>query len=1039
MIQSVYIHIAIVLLNIRSPNVGCSMKKTFAIFSFFLLFLHPAMAQSVVSIQQIQLADGLSDQVIYGGYQDIEGFVWLASRNGLNRYDGHNILYYQKQSHGLQENKIIQLAGRKNTLFLLYGVEGSRQISNGKIDVFFTDIGRAKPLEEYIEDIPFQVSDVVWISSDTWGKVTFFTNKQQIWILDNTNQFYQISCDKHCENFKFTSNSNHLVFDNFIGIASMTLQQTVVIQDNMTHLLSGRDNTWFNMFIDRQVRPLKFENGLIFEYHIEGQSAIKIRQYDIEIHSNDIPFYHYNDPIAAESLVYLPEKGLFRLGPERAEYLTSDSVMTLHQDQINSFFVDRNGQYWLCTSTGVYIIDSSKNKFLNYFTAQKKDRKPNVTDQIRGIVLDDEGKLYASVWNQLGIVQPSTDEYGYISNIRNAILYPLYNHKGRIFGGSANLISLNNQGEIEEHAFFENQEIWSITSINDTLLLLGLSESLIQYNLLRNTYTSLENIVPECPPFKYIYRFIKMEDGRVLAVGESGIFEISEERKIINHLGDKVFGTERFHDLYVDNDSIYWIATADRGLIKYSTKTGRIKSYGRSQGFPSESLYRIESDQIGNLWISSQRGLIRFNTNSENLRIYLRKDGLPFDEFNRISSFRSKDNLLYFGGLNGLIAFDPTTFIEKKADNKFEVKLSAIHKFSVEKNNWINIVDQVAQSNELIIHPQDRLFNIAISMLDFQAGTYSFSYKFEGLDNQWNLLEDNIIRLTGLPHGDYILMVRGVNPNGLMTEDVQLLRVKVIAPFYIRGWFIFLCLFVLMAIIISVIKWKTTAIQVVNLELENLVSTRTQELARAVEYKDTLLKEVQHRIKNNLAIMDSMLELQKEKITNEEAIEAFEQSQSRLQSISLIHQNLSYKENSSEVNFKQFIEDLVQQSLMIVSGNSTDIKHEISLKNSWLSSEKAIPLGLILNELLTNSFKYARVPSQPLKIKIKLCSDPDQKISLMYQDNGPGIENIQQLKENSLGIRLIFLFCRQLGIDPKYDNSNGSFFTFIMNNPTKQS
>lgn len=1014
-----------------------SMKKALTLFLCFLYYFNNVVSQTVVNIQHLQLEDGLSDQVIYGGYQDDHGFVWLASRKGLNRYDGHKIQTYRKLTHGLQEEKIIQLSGRGNTLFLLYGKEGSRQMSIGKIDVLNTDLGSVMPLESYLKEIPFKVSDVEWISSDSYGQITFFTNQQTIWKLDLSFQFHQIPCNNSCKSFEFTSNPNHLAFGDFIGISSMTKQQTIVIQDSTTHLLTSKDNTWFNVFINRQVCPLKFENGLIFEYNMGGKSPTKKRPYDIEIFSNEIPFYHYNDPIAAESLVYLPKKGLYKLGTDGAKILISELELTLHQDHINSFFIDRNGQYWLCTTTGVYIIDSSNNNFLNYFTAQPKGRSPLVTDQIRGITTDNEGILYASVWNQLGISHPGQIEYSYVSNIRNAILYPLHNHMGRIFGGSTSLVSFDSDGKVKEHLYFENQEIWSISSINDTLLFLGLSNNLVQYNLAQNTYTPLVTNIPKCPTFKYIYRFIKLDSGHFYAVGESGIYEISKGRRIIRYFGEEIFGTERFHDLFVDKDGVFWIATSDQGLIRYSLESGEIRTYGRPQGLPSETLYRIEPDLLGHLWISSKRGLIKFNTKTENIQIYSQKDGLPFDEFNRISSYRTNDNLLYFGGLNGLVAFDPQTFMEQNTEHKLEIRLSAIHKFSIEKNNWINIIDQVVPSNELIIHPQDRLFNIELSMLDFQAGSYSFSYKFEDLDNQWNLLEDNVIRLTGLPHGDYKLMVRGVNPNGLMKNAVQLLQVKVLAPFYITWWFVLLCFFMLVALIFLVIKWKTTAIQEVNLKLENLVSTRTQELAKAVEYKDTLLKEVQHRIKNNLAIMDSMLELQKEKITNEEAVEAFEQSQRRLQSISLIHQNLSYKENSSEVNFRQFLEDLVHQSQMILSSNSTDITYEISLKNSWLSSEKAIPLGLILNELLTNSFKYARLPNQTLKIQIKLSNYPDHKICLVYQDNGPGIENIQELKQNSLGIKLIFLFCRQLGIDPKYDNSTGSTFTLIMNNPTQ--
>ena len=215
------------------------------------------------------------------------------------------------------------------------------------------------------------------------------------------------------------------------------------------------------------------------------------------------------------------------------------------------------------------------------------------------------------------------------------------------------------------------------------------------------------------------------------------------------------------------------------------------------------------------------------------------------------------------------------------------------------------------------------------------------------------------------------------------------------------------------------------------LVLQNeVILKQRSELEQSLGEKEILLKEIHHRVKNNLTVISSLLELQSSGMEDETAKAAIAVGQNRVSSIALIHQRLYQHENLEAIELQGFLQDLFRQVSSIFKRPGTQVQMENDVQETLLDIDTAVPLGLIMNELLTNSFKYAFNDLKEGRIKIGLQQHDTGNFILTYADNGPGIsEGINIKNISSLGLRLIQRLSRQLGGNAVYKYCNGSTFT----------
>ena len=206
----------------------------------------------------------------------------------------------------------------------------------------------------------------------------------------------------------------------------------------------------------------------------------------------------------------------------------------------------------------------------------------------------------------------------------------------------------------------------------------------------------------------------------------------------------------------------------------------------------------------------------------------------------------------------------------------------------------------------------------------------------------------------------------------------------------------------------------------------------------SLEEKEVLLKEIHHRVKNNLQIITSLLSLQSGKISDEYLLNEFKDCESRVKSMALIHEKLYRSSDLSRIDIGAYVESLTKYLIHSFNIDLTRINLELVVDPIFLNVDKAVPCGLIINELVSNSLKYAFPGESKGTILIKLERKDDNQLSLIVSDNGIGMSNNFDIKNmNSLGLQLVETLTRQLGASLDIQNNNGLVVKIVFNDSEK--
>ncbi len=236
--------------------------------------------------------------------------------------------------------------------------------------------------------------------------------------------------------------------------------------------------------------------------------------------------------------------------------------------------------------------------------------------------------------------------------------------------------------------------------------------------------------------------------------------------------------------------------------------------------------------------------------------------------------------------------------------------------------------------------------------------------------------------------------------------------------------------YVLIASIVGFFLFVTLVLIVRILKNSKILKIRNAE-------KEMLLKEIHHRVKNNFQTISSLIELQSKDIEDEKALGRLNEGQSRIKSMSLIHQKLYQKEDISTVDFQEYSEQLLNEIVFMYG--FYHVKIQVEVNQIQLDIDTAIPLGLIINELCTNSCKYAFSNEKENEIFIEIKPFDKDKFVLIYQDNGPGLpDNLDLKKIKSLGLRLIQRLTKQLHGTFKYSKEKAAIFEITFKDSSKR-
>jgi len=205
-------------------------------------------------------------------------------------------------------------------------------------------------------------------------------------------------------------------------------------------------------------------------------------------------------------------------------------------------------------------------------------------------------------------------------------------------------------------------------------------------------------------------------------------------------------------------------------------------------------------------------------------------------------------------------------------------------------------------------------------------------------------------------------------------------------------------------------------------------------LKKSLEEKDILLKEVHHRVKNNMQIISSILKMQERLIDDPKLKTVLGESQNRIRSMALIHENLYRNENLANIQFKNYVQALVNTISRSYSNQQKVVSFSFDMEDVFLPIDIGIPCGLIINELISNAFKHAFPDRTNGNIRISLQLEGNGAYTLSVGDDGIGInDSFSPEKANSLGMRIVYKLVEQIEAELTYDFSEGTKYFIRFN------
>jgi signal transduction histidine kinase len=481
---------------------------------------------------------------------------------------------------------------------------------------------------------------------------------------------------------------------------------------------------------------------------------------------------------------------------------------------------------------------------------------------------------------------------------------------------------------------------------------------------------------------------------------------------------------------------IYWLGTSNAGLIRWDRQKENYRQFRRSEGLSNDNIYAVYPDKQGYLWMSSDYGIMQFDPNQFITRAFFVEDGITHNEFNRIAHFQEKNGRIYFGGLNGITAFDPDDFHKGKPAAGLPLRITSFRQYNKQEDKLVDKTSEVITTNTITIQPDDRSGVLDFALLNFvNAEKNVYAYQFKGIDKEWRYQPEPSLRLSNLPYGDHQLLIKAQAADGQWSANTLAIKLMVVRPVYMRSWFLTGMVLLTGAGIWSWLRWRIWRHKMDKIHLEQevrqatirieqdkeIIERQAHALLRLNETRSQFFANISHEFRTPLTVILGMAaELRGYKpetqlVLFEKAAGLIERNGTNL--LRLINQILDLsKLEAGEMHLHPVQADLVVFARYIgESFHSMAKTRNIGLH--FISQEETIEadfdkdkLGDILSNLLSNALKFTpqgghiyyqlklgdgwqALSPQGYYEELTPTSHPDgQWIHLSVSDTGPGIE-----------------------------------------------
>jgi signal transduction histidine kinase/DNA-binding response OmpR family regulator/ligand-binding sensor domain-containing protein len=976
----------------------------------------PAQSENKWQVKHIRTEDGLSNRFVLDITQDSRGYTWIATKFGLNRYDGHHFDVLTRESHHLQSNSVNNLFPDLNEQIWLIerDAPGHNIIFIDILDPISLTI---QPLHEYLtEPLPFHFNDIKHIVSDS---------AHNLFVLTDNNDVYGF--EEHRFILLFHIPSKEKVLELGIGtniiITIAPYSDRMYVWNKNGSIISMQPVLYTDAMKDDSLywRPVGqvATNKIIF---MASTSYDKKDYYSIldtsgftqlqRIKSKTSTAFLFAYDMHQQMMWLSDGENIFLFNPITGE--VSYKVPDLPILGFSMAVFDQLGKMWFVTIDGVDIIYQKAK----YFDTYLADKSPPVST--RGFTEDKQGNIY--VMSQVGqyIFNPYIENRSVPRLLQNeAALAAITDRNGNIWhtNETKSFEKFTPATNQHKHFSFANPltyfASWTLKQIRSGEILLGTSNGLWIKNPnddadpVQFTKLNGHNILND----SYVYHILETDEGIWLST-DNGLFLINLDTGVIDHIDEESdqLPNNNLLFLHKDADDIYWIASRGGGLIRWDRTKNIFRPYTVNEGLSHNVIYAIYEDDYGFLWMSSDFGLMRFEKATGICRTFLESEGITHSEFNRASHFRDSKGNLYFGGLNGFISFDPKNMLKVQAFT-LPVRLTRLEAINEKTGEVTDLTYTASHSKEISVNPNVSSFLIHYSILDYDDPQLKrFAYRIDGLNENWTYLKENFIRINGLRGGKYTIRIKGQSSTGQWSEKELIIPLKIMKPFFVR-WYTQLALLLIIAGLIYIFFRKRATLIRAKIQRDQQI---IQQLRHVDKLKDQFLANTSHEFRTPLngivGLSESLLENSHSE-KDKEDLELIISSGRRLSN--LVNDILDFsrlKEHDLQLNLKpvdiRMIADLcLRMNRQMVQNNKVVLRNLIPENIPYCYADEN-RLQQILQNLIANAIKFTKEGTISIEAKQINSSTPksikseehleDSMMLIRVRDTGIGIEKEKQ-------------------------------------------
>lgn len=955
--------------------------------------------------ENYSITSGLSNISINCILQTRDGFLWIATKDGLNRFDGQNFKVYKNNPaliHSLPENYVMSLLESKDgTLWIGTWGGGLSWFDKSTEKFYRTDLTYAD--DDYVQFLYEDFSHNIWYGTLSGGlnkfnpslkKITtyrkenispyFFPDNEITWISEDSAKNIWASTthaglvklnpfSNQIENYRQSQNLKNSLSSDFV---------LSIFNDGNKFFLIGT-----SAGIDKfSLKDFSFQHNPSIPHNLNADLNVSIKHI-LKDHNGNlwIGTYDYLGLYFIEN-PFSPNQKIEHI------ILDDNDPHSLISNRIRWLYEDRNYNLWIGTEEGI-----SKLPRQNHFTQFRYlPGTPNSLSEkvVSGIVTTDNNTLWVSYggggFDKINLLNGAVKHFTYNPNnpnsLTNADIVSLYLDRegflwaGTMVGGLSRFDTLTNN--FKNYRFRPNHKyslksdwVQQVLETSNGLFLVGTNEGLqvldrtnnLFYDFQANTKIGSEKI----PSNISVNSLFEDRDGNIyIGTWLSGLYVFNKAENYIYHFMPEEGNTASISSskiIFIQQDSngFIWLGTHSGGLNRFDPASKKFKRFTTHNGLPNDVVFGIQEDKSGFLWISTLNGLAKFDSQKQTFIIYDQADGLISNTFNWRASNKDKNGRLYFGGVFGFVSFNPDEILTE--ENYSPIAFTSFKLFDKEAVLPLSL----PTTKEIELSYDNNFFSIEFIALDLApAHKHKYKYKLEGIDKDWIDSENrNTAFYTDIDPGEYKFVVKAGNADNVWTNTSSII-IRITPAWWMTWWFkLFIALVILL---IAYLLYKIRIDQLIKIE--------------RIRYE--IASDLHDEIGSNLSSIsvDGQLLMKNESIAPPEKELISDISKTAAQTLDAMRDIVWFINPKNDAN-EDIIFKMKETAAKLLGGIqwSFQIIGEPRLENFSLEQRRNI--FLIYKESLTNVARHSKAD----KCEIELEGISSQ-IRLSIRDNGIGFE-----------------------------------------------